>query len=218
MTVSNAARSNPAESGSGTAWPRMLGPLLGLKLLFAACCVFIMLRMELPQLQGKAMWERMAGYPLLVAAVPVAWLLLRRGGHPVGGYPFASDFLLTLGIVLDLLGNIFDLYDSVFWYDDLMHLLNWGFYAGAFGALLLRGSLAPWPLFGLVTGFGAVTAILWEGMEWLGFIRFGTEMANAYFDTLLDLHLGLLGSTVAGVIVARIAARRAKAAGPAAPG
>jgi len=217
MTASAAPGAEP-EAAAARPLPPLLGPLLGLKLLFAACCVFIMLRMELPQLQGKAMWERMAAYPLLVAAVPVAWLLLRRAGRPVGGYPFVPDFLLTLGIVLDLLGNIFDLYDSVFWYDDLMHLLNWGFYAGAFGALLLRGNLAPWPLFGLVTGFGAITAILWEGMEWLGFIRFGTEMANAYFDTLLDLHVGLLGSAVAGVIVARIGARRRSRLSDPAPG
>ncbi|MFM9108109.1 MAG: hypothetical protein ACKOWF_15585 [Chloroflexota bacterium] len=211
MTLPATSAPDAADAGPAPAWPRMLGPLLGLKLFFAFCCAFIMLRMELPQFQGKAMWERMIGYPLLIAAIPVTWWLLRRSGRPAGGYPFAADFLLTLGIVLDLIGNIFNLFDSAPWYDDLMHLVNWGFYSAAFGSLLLRSRLGPWPLFGLVTGFGAITAILWEGVEWLGFIRFGTELDTAYFDTLLDEHLGLLGSAVSGLIVARIAARRAGA-------
>ncbi|MGI9253568.1 MAG: hypothetical protein ACR2J8_07470, partial [Thermomicrobiales bacterium] len=55
------------------AFPRMLGPLLGLKLLFLLCCVFIILRMDLPQMQNKAMPGRMLGYPILVAAIPVTW-------------------------------------------------------------------------------------------------------------------------------------------------
>lgn len=202
---------NGAHPQASVSLPRMLGPLLGLKLLFLLCCAFIVLRADLPQFSGKAMTERMLGYPLLVLAVPAIWWWRRRSGRPAGPYPYVSDFLLTLGIVLDLLGNIFDLYDSVVWYDDLMHFLNWGFYAGAFGALLLQTPLAGWPLFGLVTGFGAITAILWEGMEWLGFIRFGVELDVAYSDTLLDEHLGLLGSAVAATIVVHIAGRRRQA-------
>jgi hypothetical protein len=186
----------------------MLGPLLGLKLIFALACLFVILRLDLPQFQGKAMGERMIAYPLLVAAIPAIWWWRKRTGRSAGGYPYAADFLLTLGIVLDVGGNIFDFYDSLPWYDDLMHLLNWGFYAGAFGSLLLRTKLGPWPIFGLSLGFGAITAILWEGMEWLGFIRFGMELETAYFDTLLDEHLALVGATVAAWIVARVAARR----------
>jgi hypothetical protein len=188
--------------------PRMLPALIGLVLLFVLCCLFTMARMELQQFQGKAMWERMVAYPLLVAAIPAIWWLRKRSGRTAGGFPYVATLLLTLGIVLDLLGNIFDLYDTVAWYDDLMHLLNWGFYAGAFGSLLLRTNLTGWALFGLVTGFGAITAILWEGMEWLGFIRFGIELDVAYFDTLLDEHLGLLGAAIAGWIVVRCAQRR----------
>ena len=186
----------------------MLGPLLGLKLLFILSCLFIVFRMELPQFQNKAMWERMIGFPILVAAMPAIWWWRRSTGRSAGSYPYVSDFLFTLGIVLDVLGNIFNLYDAVPRYDDLMQLLNWGFYAGALGALLLRTDLRPWPLFGLCLGFAAVTAILWEGMEWLGFVRFGVEIETASFDTLTDEHLALLGATVAGIIVARIAARR----------
>ena len=191
--------------------PPLLVPLVGLKLFLGFCLLFVALRMELPQFQGKAMWERLIGYPLLAAAIPLGWRWLRRSGRDPGPYPYAADAMFTLGLTLDVLGNIFDLFDTVAVYDDLMHLVNWGLYAGAFGALLLRTNLGPWPLFGLVTGFGAITAILWEGLEWLGFVRFGTELETAYFDTLLDQHLGLLGSAVAGIVVARIAARRREA-------
>jgi len=48
----------------------------------------------------------------------------------------------------------------------------------------------------------AVTAILWELLEYVTFIRHSPELATAYHDTLGDLALGLLGSVVAGLLVA----------------
>ena len=55
-------------------------------------------------------------------------------------------------------------------------------------------------LFGLVTGFGAVTAILWEIGEYFAFIRNSSELDTAYTDTLGDLSLGLSGSALAAAL------------------
>ena len=59
-----------------------------------------------------------------------------------------------------------------------------------------------------MVGFGATTAILWEIVEYVAFIRNSSELDTAYVDTLGDLTLGLTGSTVAGVIGALAAGRR----------
>lgn len=206
-------RNSPRQRGApiDAGFPKMLGPLLGLKLLFALCWLYILLHLQDPQFKGKAFEGRLIAYPLIAFAIPVVWWFLHRSGRG-GGYPYVSDFLLTLGLVFDLLGNIFDLFNTVPWYDDLMHLTNWAFYSGAFGVLLLRTQLSPGAILAYTTGFGAITAILWEGVEWYTFIRFGTELATAYEDTLLDEHLGLLGSFIAGAILSRVAANRGRLA------
>jgi hypothetical protein len=46
---------------------------------------------------------------------------------------------------------------------------------------------------GLMIGFGAVTAVLWEFAEYFTFIRDSPEEQTAYEDTLGDLALGLTG-------------------------
>lgn len=56
-----------------------------------------------------------------------------------------------------------------------------------------------WTTLGLVVGFGAVTAILWEIAEFFAFIRNSPELATAYVDTLGDLGLRLTGSFLAAL-------------------
>jgi hypothetical protein len=55
---------------------------------------------------------------------------------------------------------------------------------------------------GLMIGFGAVTALLWEFAEYFTFIRDSPEEQTAYEDTLGDLALGLTGSVVAALVTA----------------
>jgi hypothetical protein len=74
--------------------------------------------------------------------------------------------------------------------------------------LLLRTRLDAWPIFGLGVGFGAVTAIVWELLEYVTFIRNSPELKTAYHDTLGDLALGLTGSTLAALLAASVARRR----------
>ena len=76
-----------------------------------------------------------------------------------------------LPFLIDTIGNALDLYDTIWWWDDANHFVNWALLSSSVGVALLRTRLAPLVLFGLVAGFGAVTAILWELGEYFAFIR-----------------------------------------------
>jgi len=116
--------------------------------------------------------------------------------------------LLVAPFLIDVAGNALDLYDSISWWDDVNHLFNWALLCGALGSVLLRTTLRPLILLAVITGFGAVAAILWELGEYFAFIRGGTELATAYTDTLGDEALGLTGSALAGLVVALVARHR----------
>ncbi len=118
---------------------------------------------------------------------------------------------------MDTLGNTLDLYDSIEFFDDVMHFATWVPWVVAFGLLLHYAPPVPrWAHFGLVLGFGAVTHILWELLEFVTFIRGGAEEATAYRDTLGDLTLSLCGSLVGALLCVTVlwpAARRARTGG-----
>jgi hypothetical protein len=101
-------------------------------------------------------------------------------------------------------GNTLNLYDTLVWWDDANHFVNWLLLCAGIGFLLLRAHISPsWALAGLITGIGAVLAVGWELGEWYTFIRHGTELDTAYEDTLGDEVLGTLGAALAGLLVAR---------------
>ncbi len=152
----------------------------------------------LQQLEGKAFIWRLATYPIAAFVVPVIWAMRARDT----AYPYAADILLTLPFLIDTAGNAVDFYDSIWWWDDVNHLVNWALLSGAVGSLAWRNDVRPWQTIAYVVGFGAVTAILWEVAEYFSFIRFSEELATAYVDTLGDMTLGLAGSVVAGLIAA----------------
>lgn len=148
------------------------------------------------QFAGKAFAWRLVTYPIAGLIVPLGWLMARRP-RP---YPYAVDNLLVAPFLIDVLGNALDLYDAIWWWDDANHFVNWALLSGAFGQLAHRWRISRWAVFGLVTGFGGVTAILWELAEYVAFIRNSPELATAYTDTLGDLALGLSGSVVAAIL------------------
>jgi hypothetical protein len=117
-------------------------------------------------------------------------------------YPYATDVLVTLPFLIDTVGNALDLYDSIEWWDDANHLVNWFLLTAAI-AILLRGTdLPPWARAGLGIGWAATTAILWELAEYVTFVPGSSEASTAYADTLGDLALGLLGGTIASLLIA----------------
>ena len=133
----------------------------------------------------------------------MAWLLVqRRRGRPVD-YPYTLDILLVLPFLIDTAGNAANLYDTIDWWDDANHFVNWGLLVAAFCQLLIRLPLGRLAGAAIAVGFGAVTAILWEFGEYFAFIRNSPELATAYTDTLGDLALGLAGSVVAAVVTSR---------------
>jgi hypothetical protein len=175
---------------------------LALKVALVGLLVFAAARQDLPQFQDKSMTGRAIGYPLATLVVPVVWFVLSRRRHV--RYPVAVDILVILPFLIDMAGNAANLYDTVSWWDDLNHFVNWAILAGAMGVLLLSTSLGRWPIFGLAVGFGATTAILWELLEYVTFIRHSPELKTAYHDTLGDLALGVTGSALAAAAVAML--------------
>ena len=152
----------------------------------------------LQQFEGKAFLWRLLTYPFAALVVPVVWTIRYRRAS----YPFTADILLTLPFLIDTTGNVLDLYDTVEWWDDANHLVNWALLSGAVGALAWRNLVRPWQTAAYVIGFGAVAAILWELAEYFAFIRRSPELATAYTDTLGDMALGLSGSAMAGIVAA----------------
>lgn len=146
------------------------------------------------------MTGRAIGYPVAALIVPIAWWLASRRRSL--RFPVAVDILIVAPFVIDMAGNAANLYDTVSWWDDANHFVNWAILVAAFGVLLLSTSLDRWPIFGLAVGFGAVAAILWELLEYVTFIRHSPELTTAYHDTLGDLALGLAGSVLAAALVA----------------
>lgn len=165
--------------------------------------LFAVARPDLPQFSGKAMVARAIAYPLATLIVPAVWWLLRRRGRG-GRYPYALDILVGLPFLIDTAGNAANLYDTVSWWDDANHFVNWAILVAGFGQLLIRLPLGRANVAALAVGFGAVTALFWEFMEYLLFIRNSPELRTAYTDTLGDLALGLGGSLVAAALTVTV--------------
>lgn len=153
---------------------------------------------NLPQFAGKAFLGRTIAYPIALAVLPAIWLLFWRR-YP---FPILSDILLGLPFLIDMAGNALNLYDTVWWWDDANHLVNWALHTAAIAFLLRMFGLPRWARAGLGIGWAATMAILWELAEYVTFIRNSPEISTAYTDTLGDLALGLLGGTVAALAVA----------------
>ena len=156
----------------------------------------------LSQFDGKGFGYRFIAYPVLMLIVPAVWLWWRRASH--GTPPWGAWALIMAPFLIDVTGNTANLYDSISWWDDANHFVNWALLCGGLGLLLARLDPQPrWTLIVLITGVGAALAICWELGEWYTFIRRGTELKGAYEDTLGDESLGTLGALLAAMIVER---------------
>ena len=157
----------------------------------------------LERFEDKGFGWRLLWYPAMILALPVAWRLFGRG-RP---FPFLADVLITIPFLVDVLGNILNLYDTIDWWDDATTSRTGSSSRSASGVLLLRTRLEPSVLAGLVLAFGATAAIVWELGEYVTFIRTNEdEFDTAYTDTLGDLTLDLLGALIAAGVTA-VAAR-----------
>jgi hypothetical protein len=160
--------------------------------------------------EGKAFGARLLFYPVMMLLVPALWWLAarRRRSESDGELapPYVAFALVMLGFLVDTTGNSLDLYDSLVWWDDLNHFVNWFFLLSGVGLIIARDLRPRWAQLLLVTGLGCLLALGWELGEWYTFIRHGTELDTAYEDTLGDMTLGSCGAFLAALVVARVSA------------
>jgi len=156
---------------------------------------------DLEQYAGKGIATRLLTYPISIIVVPIIMRSLRR--RSPGEYPHLIDMCVAAPFVLDTLGNALNLYNTIDWFDDIMHFITWVPWVAGFGlALRYNRALPRWNVFGLAVGYGAVTHILWEIGEYFAFIRSNPdEFDTAYEDTLGDLALSLSGSVMGATLV-----------------
>lgn len=156
---------------------------------------------ELGHLRGKAAGLRAVGYPAMAFVLPMAWWIFWRDRV---SFPWVADLLVTLTCFTDTLGNRLDLYDTVRWFDDVVHLANTGIFAAA--ALLLTLPLAASRAAHVerALAVGVTAALTWEIAEYFAFLSTSGERIDAYADTLGDLGLGALGAVVAALVVHRL--------------
>ena len=164
---------------------------------------------DIPGVAGKGWPERCVGYPLSALVVPAIWAWRGRRGR----YPHLGDALLGVPFVLDLLGNLVNLYDTMAQFDDILHFVNWTFLVAALVLFVAPAGLARWNLVLMGSGFGALAIVAWEGVEWIIQEMGTTGLQLTYDDTVGDLVLstagGVLGAAVAANLLARQAARTA---------
>jgi hypothetical protein len=168
----------------------------------------------LERFAGKAFGWRLVGYSAAALVVPAVWALRGRRSP----YPYAIDTLFVLPFLIDTIGNALNLYDTIDWWDDANHFVNWAILTGAVAVGLAHVIDRRWEVFWLIVGFGAATAILWEIGEYFAFIRHSKELKTAYTDTLGDLTLGLSGSVLTAAIAVALRSRRAGSSGARAAG
>lgn len=158
--------------------------------------------------EDKAFGARLAAYPVMMLFVPAVWWLVVKRRRPETEPPYVAFALIMLGFLVDTTGNSLDPYDTVVWWDDSNHFVNWFFLLAGLALIIARDLRPLWVQVLLVTGLGCLLALGWEIGEWYTFIRHGTEIDTAYEDTLADMTLGTCGAFLAALLVARVASRR----------
>jgi hypothetical protein len=161
---------------------------------------------DLPQYQGKGIVPRLLLYPVSIWLVPLVWWLAWRRRGRVMRYPHLIDLCVALPFTIDTAGNAANLYDTLGWWDDLMHFVTWVPWVVAFGLIIReRAHLRRFDVAALTIGFGAATHIVWEVLEYVTFIRNNpNELEGAYRDTMGDLVMSLGGSITGGVLVGTV--------------
>ncbi|HJU87136.1 MAG TPA: hypothetical protein VJ788_07205 [Gemmatimonadota bacterium] len=173
-------------------------PLLNVaaKLVLVALLYYGMTHLELDRFRGKAMGARAALYPISIVVIPLVWAL--RGRRPP--YPHLADIFLASPFIIDVAGNALDLYNTVVWFDDVAHTVTFMLLVLAVGSLILRLGLDAWIATCLTIGFGAVSHILWEIIEFVAMWIGSPGLQLTYEDTIGDLAMSLGGTVIAGLV------------------
>ena len=111
--------------------------------------------------------------------------------------------------MLDLLGNLVNLFDTMEQFDDVLHFVNWTFLVAALVLFMAPAGLARWNLVLMGSGFGAIAIIAWEGVEWIIQEMGTTGLQLTYDDTIGDLVLSTAGGVLGALVTASLLARSA---------
>jgi hypothetical protein len=190
------------QGSSGSISRPSLAVDVAVKVVTVALLAWAVLNPDLPQFSGKAFTGRALAYPIALLLLPIGWWLFGRSRM---AFPVVADILLGLPFLIDVAGNAANLYDSIEWWDDANHFVNWALHTAAI-ALLLR--IGPWGYktrVALAFCWAVTSAVLWEFAEAVTFVPGSAEASTAYGDTLLDLALGMLGGLIAALVVGRVA-------------
>jgi hypothetical protein len=174
---------------------------LAVKVATVVLLAWALLNPDLPQFTGKAFTGRALAYPVALMVLPLGWWLFGRSRIP---YPLVADILFGLPFLVDVAGNALDLYDSIEWWDDANHLVNWALHTSAVALLLRAGAWGYGTRVALAFAWAVTSAVLWEFAEFVTFVPDSPEATTAYADTLLDLALGMVGGGIAAVVVGRL--------------
>jgi len=148
----------------------------------------------LDSVEGKGMELRAFVFLMPVWLIPLIAYLKKWKS-----YPHMGDMLFAMPFLLDTLGNIFGLFDSFKYFDDFLHLFNWGCLIMAYHAFRFKKIYDNRDAILLGAGIGAIAIIGWEFAEWLvsvdglGGVK---ELHLTYEDTLGDLILSTIGGAI----------------------
>jgi hypothetical protein len=183
---------------------------LAAKILLFGLLLSALIWPDLSGIKGKASTARLIVYPLGAMLLPLWWSAygrIRSKLHRT--FPWHADLLMTLPWLIDLIGNRFNLFDTVTWWDDAMHFILWALLTAGVLLAFAHPTLSRGLTAFVALGFGTTAAVVWELGEYVAFVRSSPELQTAYTDTLGDLGLGTLGALLAGLILYQVRGRLA---------
>lgn len=160
---------------------------------------------DMGHMEDKASGLRAVTYPMFAFTLPAIWWLCRRDRE---SFPWGADLMVTMPLFTDILGNRMNLFDTVGWFDDWVHVMNPGLVTAAVILVTLPHTATLGATVERALAFGMTAAVAWEVAEYVAFISKSTEKRSAYSDTLGDLALGAVGALVAALIIHTWRARR----------
>jgi hypothetical protein len=153
---------------------------------------------DMGHMEDKASGLRAVTYPMLAFALPLTWWSCRRDR---ASFPWVADLMVTMTLFTDILGNRMNLFDTLEWFDDWVHVMNPGLLTAAVILLTVPRTATLAATLERALAFGMTAAVAWEVAEYAAFISDSTEKQSAYADTLGDLALGAVGAVAAALII-----------------
>ncbi len=166
-----------------------------------------LLRLALVAAAVLALLRGVDGGSLMLSAMAAAGVAVR----PLL-LPRLYDLLLLLALGLQGIGEDVGAYDSLAWFDRVVHFVFPLLASGVLYVTLARLDVLPDPRsdtgwrhhlgIGIVTfALGAAFGAVWELVEWVSDAAFGSALQEGNDDTVGDLAMDSLGAVVAGLLL-----------------